>query len=639
MKTTLTNINNNLKRLTKVLGIGALISLGLKANAQCLAQFTYNNDTVNSGNVFFVNASTIGNAPLTYSWSFGDGTASNLENPNHIFANNGNSVMMVCLTVADANGIVCTYCDSVFIGSQPSSGCLAYFTSEADTSSSNSINFWDYSGGSPTSFSWDFGDNTTSSLESPNHVYAAAGTYHVCLTISDSVNNCQNTNCEDIFVGNQNGGCQAYFYSVPDSIAANGIDFMNSSGGAANSFLWDFGDGTSSALENPNHIFASQGTYQVCLTIADSGMNCQNTYCEYVNIGQNGNACQANFYSYTDSISSNSINFVNYSAGTPYSYSWDFGDNTTSSLENPNHVYANSGTYLVCLTVADSNGFNGGNGTTGSTCSYCEYVYVGQTTNGCQAYFYSYTDSSSVNSINFWNYSAGTSTSYSWDFGDNTTSSLENPNHIFADGAYQVCLTIGDSSGITCSYCENIVVGNGGCQAYFYSAPDSSLVNGINFSNYSGGTPNSYFWDFGDSTTTSNSGAPNHVYADSGKYYACLTIVAQNGAICTYCDSVVARNLVIAGVKESKNINTVLGNYPNPFNGSTTINYSISKEAAVELSISDLIGNKIAAVESGNKSAGKYSTVWNAENVSNGMYLLQLKVNDQVSTKKIIIAK
>ncbi len=376
MKTAITNQENNLTKLIKVLGIGALISLGSDANSQCIAQYTYNNDTVNNGEVFFTNASTIGNSQLTYSWDFGDGTFSNLENPNHIFTNTGTSSIIVCLTVADANGITCTFCDSIFTESQPIGGCQAFFYFSSDSNSVNSINFLNYSAGTPTNFFWDFGDNTTSTLEHPNHVYANAGTYQVCLTISDSSNSCQNSYCSGITIGNLNGsGCQANFSSNNDSTQVNGITFI----------------------------------------------------------------------------------------------------------------------------------------------------------------------------------------------------------------------------------------------------PDS-IGTGMNLN---------YSWDFGDGTTTSNLNNPNHIYADTGSYYACLTITDSNGGTCTYCDSVIAKNLLLARIIDARNINMAFENYPNPFSGSTTINYSISKAAAVELTILDLMGNKIATVENGNKSAGKYSTLWNAENASKGMYLLELKVNNQ----------
>ena len=549
MKTETTNQKYNLIKLTKVLGIGALLSLGLKANAQqqCIANYNYANDSVNTGNVIFTNTSSIGNTSLTYSWDFGDGTTSNLENPNHIFSNFGSSSTLVCLTVADLNGTTCTFCDSVFTG------------------------------------------------------------------------------------GNNGSGCQAYFYSTPDSNSVNGLHFWNYSAGTQTTFSWEFGDSTTSTLENPNHVYANSGTYQVCLTIGDSsGVTC--SYCESVVIGnQNNGGCLADFYSYADSSSISTINFINYSGGTPTGFSWDFGDNTTSSLENPTHAYANQGTYNVCLTIGDSSGV---------TCSFCSVVVVGN--GGCQANFYSYADSSSTNSINFLNYSAGTATNFSWDFGDNTASSLENPNHVFANpGTYTVCLTISDSIGSICTHCDNIIVGNqngSGCnEAYFYSYTDSTS-NTISFGDTSIVNFNSYFWDFGDSTN-SNVGNPNHVYSDSGSYVVCLTIVDQNGNTCTYCNTVTARNLLIAGINDSKKINTLLENYPNPFNGSTTINYSISKNSKVELNVVDLMGNKIATIESGNKSAGNFSSVWSAENVAGGMYLLQLNVNDQFSTKRIIITK
>ncbi len=646
MKTILTNQKYNLKKLTKVLGIGALICLGLKANSQCIANYTYVNDSMNNGNVIFTNVSSIGTAPLTYFWDFGDGTISTLENPDHVFANNGTDGALVCLTVADLNGTTCTFCNSVATGNQTWSGCQAMFYSESDSSSFNSINFFNFSGGAPTSFYWEFGDGTTSTLENPNHLFADSGLYQVCLTIVDSIGaTC--SYCDNVIVGDPNdSGCQAYFYSEADSNSVNSVNFWNYSAGTSTTFYWEFGDGTTSTLENPNHVFATTGTYQVCLTIGDSsGITC--SYCETIAVGnQNGNGCQSYFYSYTDSSSVNSISFWNYSGGTPVSYSWDFGDNTTSALENPNHVFATTGIYNVCLTVTNSDS---------TTCSYCETVAVGQNGNGCQAYFYSYTDSSSTNTINFANYSSGASDIYSWDFGDNTTSNLENPNHIYANtGVYQVCLTISDSTGITCTYCDNVVVGTPiiACQANFTLAVDSTDNTFFWVTDYSscGNNGNcSYLWDFGDGTTSTMQYFTTHTYSGNGPYYLCLTVAGGNGCSDTYCDSVyllgrssgitigIANQL--AGVNEANKINSELENYPNPFSGSTTINYSISKEAAVELTIVDLLGNKIAAVESGNKLAGNYSTVWNAENVSNGMYLLQLKVNNQVSTKRIIVAK
>lgn len=568
MKTTITNQKNNFKKLTKVLGIGALICLGLKANAQqqCIASYTYVDDTVNTGNVMFTNTASIGNSPLTYLWDFGDGTTSNLENPNHTFSNFGTSAALVCLTVADSNGNTCMYCDSVYIGAYIGVACHANFYSEPDSISANGINFWNYSGGTPTSFFWNFGDNTTSTLENPHHIFADSGIYNVCLTIMDSSYNCQNTYCESVVVGNQNGnngGCQAYFYSIPDSNSVNGLHFYNYSGGTQTIFSWNFGDSTSSTLENPYHIYANAGTYFVCLTISDSiGVTCN--YCENVVIGnQNNGGCQANFYSYSDSTTTNSIYFSNYSGGNPTSFLWNFGDNTTSALANPNHIYANAGTYSVCLTVGDSSGI---------TCTHCDSVVVGTQSVSCHANFALVTDSTDHTFIWVYDYSV----------------------------------------------CGN----NGNC---------------------------SYLWDFGDGTTSNSQYFSTHNYIGDGPFYLCLTVAGGNGCSNTHCDSIyLGRSSAgitlgihnqLAGINESKNVNTLLENYPNPFSGSTTINYSVSKNAEVELSVADLLGNKIAVIENGSKPAGSHTTVWNVDNVAGGLYLLQLKVNNQITTKKIIINK
>jgi hypothetical protein len=69
-----------------------------------------------------------------------------------------------------------------------------------------------------------------------------------------------------------------------------------------------------------------------------------------------------------------------------------------------------------------------------------------------------------------------------------------------------------------------------------------------------------------------------------------------------------------------------LENYPNPFSQSTTVKYSVSRDAFVELNVVDLLGNKIASLENSRKSSGNYSILWNAENISSGMYLLKIKV-------------
>lgn len=80
-------------------------------------------------------------------------------------------------------------------------------------------------------------------------------------------------------------------------------------------------------------------------------------------------------------------------------------------------------------------------------------------------------------------------------------------------------------------------------------------------------------------------------------------------------------------------------NYPNPFNPSTTIAYQIPSDSKVSLKVYDVLGKEVASLVDEYKSMGRYEVVFNAENLSNGMYIYQLKAGDYVSSKKLLLVK
>lgn len=197
---------------------------------------------------------------------------------------------------------------------------------------------------------------------------------------------------------------------------------------------------------------------------------------------------------------------------------------------------------------------------------------------------------------------------------------------------------------------EITLVKNGGtCDASFTVVQDTSnLYNYTVYNTSSTGSNYYYLWDFGD-TTTSNLQYPMHNYSGSGPYQLCLTVTDTSGCSDTQCDSIYAGRSsggislvvlppIITNVKETKLVN-LLNIYPNPTNTISTISYSIGKDTSFELTVFDLLGNKVTVIETGNRKAGNYSTVWNAENLSKGMYLLQLKTDDTISVKKVIISR
>jgi photosystem II stability/assembly factor-like uncharacterized protein len=80
-------------------------------------------------------------------------------------------------------------------------------------------------------------------------------------------------------------------------------------------------------------------------------------------------------------------------------------------------------------------------------------------------------------------------------------------------------------------------------------------------------------------------------------------------------------------------------NYPNPFNPTTTISYEIAKETNVSLKVYDVIGNEIATLVNEAKPAGTYQVVFDASNLSNGVYLYKIQAGNFTATKKLILMK
>lgn len=637
MKTILKIQKNILSKLTRVLMFGAVIFFGFKANAQCTALFT---SADSAGTTYFSNLST--GSGLTSTWDFGDGTVfSTSGDANYTYASPG--TYYVCLSVTDFLGTcTATYCDSVVIvygatgfcsGSVDASfvagdsACYGYFYNNPTAGGSGQVYFWDY------------GDGTTGSAVGTNlHLYPANGTYYVCLTVTDGIDSCQYCNYVTIASCSSSGGSGSCLgivdptFSYIDS-AGYGV-FTNTPSGSGQSYFWNFGDGSgSSTIGSTSHPYANNGTYYVCLNVYSASDSCQ--YCTSVTINS---VSTCNPFFYTIPTFGGAIAFYNASSGTgtTTNYFWDFGDGTTSTMQSPPaHNYATAGTYIICLTISDT--------LVPCSATYCDTINI----SGCTANI-SYTPDAVGNGCTFYSSSTGTGDTYFWDFGDGTTSTLQNPYHIFpANGYYSVMLTVTSSTDTSCSSTDyEWIYMSGVCDAYFYTVQDSTNLYNYFVYNYSSTTPGTtYLWDFGDGTT-STAAYPSHTYASTAPVVLCLTIADSSGCTDTYCDSITPGmimssvftiNVVPLGVTEQVSAISSLENYPNPFSDNTTINYAINKNAHVSVSIMDLLGNTIAELENENKTSGEYSTTWNAENVSEGMYLLQLKVNNDISVKKIIV--
>ena len=79
--------------------------------------------------------------------------------------------------------------------------------------------------------------------------------------------------------------------------------------------------------------------------------------------------------------------------------------------------------------------------------------------------------------------------------------------------------------------------------------------------------------------------------------------------------------------------------YPNPFNSTTTINFSLPSQSEVALRVFDLTGREIALLENGRIEAGNHSVVWDAGNFTSGIYVCHLEVNGITKSRKLILTK
>jgi PKD repeat protein len=149
----------------------------------------------------------------------------------------------------------------------------------------------------------------------------------------------------------------ADFVGTPTSgTAPLAVDFTDLSSGPPESWLWQFGDGTTSTEPNPSHVYAESGTYSVTLTVANAQGSDSLTRQGYVVV----NAPLPPFADLDASPTTGpaplSVAFTDFSLGPPTSWLWQFGDGATSTEQHPVHVYTTPGLYSVTLTATNAAG-------------------------------------------------------------------------------------------------------------------------------------------------------------------------------------------------------------------------------------------------------------------------------------------
>ena len=505
------------------------VTLTVTDSAGCTSTLTKQAyvQTVNPAAGYIAPPPTTGCAPLTaqftdatvgslgWLWDFGDGTTSTLQNPIHTYNTPGTYV--VALTTTSAGGgcqqLINNFSTFIVTGgyagfTHTETPCPPYIATFQDTSM-NAV-----------SWLWNFGDGTYSTLQNPQHTYAIGGFHSVSLTIT-TADGCSYTTMQSNSIYFEPFG--ANFYGVPNGTTfPMVVDFFANSVGAT-SWLWDFGDGGSSTLEDPQHTYMVNGQYNVTLTITNG--QCTLFYAPPpFNFGipdttpfptGNPGVPEVQFGCAPLNVAFSKI--VNGSVA----WQWDFGDGDTSSLQFPNHTYFNPGIYDVTLTTTDTLGIV-------SVFQMDSIVRVSgptarfgfQQNSSCQSTELTLIDSS-VNA-NTW----------LWNFGDGTSSTLQNPLHTYTGGLpnYVVSLTVTDTAGCTSSLSTSIFANF--ISPLIASETEMCGLDTVHFATSLQNYP-SYLWDFGDGSTSTLPN-PGHVYTTEGNFTATLTVTDNGGCAQTF---------------------------------------------------------------------------------------------------------
>ena len=217
----------------------------------------------------------------------------------------------------------------------------------------------------PYTFDWDFNDSSPhSSEQNPSHHYAAAGTYNVTLTVTDS-NTTANTDSQSYDVTVYAGPTADFSADQTSCCTPLTVQFTDLSTAGDNpitGWSWDFdNDGTpDSTVQNPSHQYSTSGTYTVNLTVTDSH-GCTDYEVKTDYISANAGPTADFSADQTSCCTPLTVQFTDLSTAgdNPITgWSWDFDNDGTpdSTVQNPSHQYSTSGTYTVNLTVTDSHG-------------------------------------------------------------------------------------------------------------------------------------------------------------------------------------------------------------------------------------------------------------------------------------------
>ncbi|PWR71786.1 hypothetical protein DLD82_12970 [Methanospirillum stamsii] len=553
---------------------------GLTNITSVKAEFSVSNPVGLAPLEVMCNDSSIGN-PDTWRWDFGDGSTSAAQSPIHIYQNPG--IYTLSLTIGSTDGTDTIQKPDLITVIEPVSASFSAEVTEGKAPLK--VQFYEQNKGVILKRLWNFGDGTNSNEENPIHVFENPGKYEVTLEVSGSHNedtitrpsyiivnpdipistplptpvpssdnqpsvqieetteNIQDTESVPEVLPAQQESQEIISETLPtESVIAIPIDCdltitpengkipldvtcTDLSKGDISAWLWDFGDGTTSAEQNPKHRYEEPGTFLINLTVygpdAGNGVSKEKS----IQVNPPSEVPLADFsVSSVEGTTPFSLVCTDMSSGEITDWKWDFGDGKVNRGKNPTHTYYDSGKYSITLTVKGPGGKN----------SITKDIIASPPPVPLNADFSCNNYEGNVPlKVKFNDASAGQINGWVWRFGDGEISAEQNPEHVYDEpGTYSVRLVISGDLGESEKLYENIIVVKENIvpvQAAFSALPiGGEAPLNVSFTDKSTGDITSRIWQFGDGESSDRKD-PSHVYKQPGIYSVSLEVKGETG--------------------------------------------------------------------------------------------------------------
>ena len=511
--------------------VTAFDSLQNMCSIGCDSVFVSNNTFCNTSISSSASGTTItstatasfGTAPYTYSYTLNPG---NITNTTGVFTGLTNGGYFICATATDANNQVCTPdCDSAWIGTQ--GPCNTTVTA---TSSGSTVTAVGTATGGTAPYIYSYNLNP-GNITNATGVFTGltTGSYTVCVTAIDAMQNTCSIACDSVFVSN-NTFCST---NLQTSVSGNTITATATALGGTAPFTYSY-NLMPGNITNTTGIFSglANGTYIVCATATDANNQQCTQNCNTLIIGMSA-PCNTTI---TASSSGTTITASATASGgaAPYTYSYNL---MPGNITNTTGVFSGLavGVYSVCATATDANN---------QTCSVaCDTTLFISGSFFCTTTINTTASGSTVTSVGA---ATGGTAPYTYSYNLNP-GNITNSTGIFpglANGLYSVCVTATDAMQTTCSIaCDSAFVNSStGCITTISSTVSGNTVTAVGSA--SGGTaPYTYSYTLNPGSITNATGVFPGLA--NGWYGICVTAFDAMQNVCSIdCDSAFISNTI-----------------------------------------------------------------------------------------------